>query len=119
LQTDSFLLQVLTHHFSFPQARIIPGLEPLQDQKKLFKSVLLRMPLESIFYSLAPTPPPLLNLPLPLNSIKMFHFLLSMKDHNYVMRSNIQIPSTLSRSFSQEDLHLKRRLKNKTKIEQK
>lgn len=51
----------------------------------------------------------------------MFPFLLSVRDHNFAVRGNKQIPSNvwIEASFSQGDLHLKRRFKNKNPTQMK
>lgn len=51
----------------------------------------------------------------------MFLFFLSVRDHDYATRSNKKIPTSvwIEASFPQEDLHLKRRFKNKTQIPHK
>lgn len=94
LQTKISFPPTTTHYFLFFLAGIIPGFEALK--KQLLEFPLLRMSVESVSYShssILHLSFPGSKIPLPLNSIKMFPFLLSVSDHNYATRGNKQIPS--------------------------
>lgn len=95
LQTKISFPPTTTHSlFLISSGGIIPGCEALK--KQLLEFPLLRMSVESVSYShssILHLSFPGSKIPLPLNSIKMFPFLLSVSDHNYATRGNKQIPS--------------------------